>query len=174
MLQRRSLSSSSIGNAGEHLVIAQLLMRGFHAGLADRGNAAFDVFTRDGDHQCGLRVKTCTHGDARVTWSAKRNGEIFLEMGENDFVVIVRIPDFDIAQARYWVMPTREIDAILKATHKQWLSLAKRDGGARKDTALRGLYLKGAPSYNRGFEQAWGAYESAWDQLAGRKRQQSL
>src|SRR5690606_25357513 len=122
------LSSVSTGNAGEHLVIAQLLLRGFHAGLPDRGNPAFDVFTRHGNRQCGIRVKTCTHKDTRVTWSAKSDDEIFLELGENDYVALVQIPDFDVARARYWIIPTPVVSDTLKATHKQWLSIAKRDG----------------------------------------------
>ena len=35
--------SSTKGNAGEHLVMAELLARGFDAYWADRGNPAFDI-----------------------------------------------------------------------------------------------------------------------------------
>lgn len=36
--------SSAQGNVGEHLVMAELLHRGFDAYWADRGNPAFDIF----------------------------------------------------------------------------------------------------------------------------------
>ena len=35
--------SSSRGNAGEHLVMAELLMKNFDAYMADRGNPDFDI-----------------------------------------------------------------------------------------------------------------------------------
>jgi hypothetical protein len=159
-------SSVTTGNAGEHLVIAQLLLRGFHAGLADRGNPAFDIFTRHGNRQCGIRVKTSTHDQTRVTWSAKSDDELFLQMGENDYVALVLIPKMEIAHARFWIIPTPVVSETLKATHREWISIPKRDGSARKETKMRGLYLAGKPSYYRGYEQTWAPYEDAWAQLA--------
>lgn len=44
-------NTTNTGNAGEHLVMAELLSRGFHAFLADRANPAFDIAVyKDGRH----------------------------------------------------------------------------------------------------------------------------
>lgn len=87
------IQSSSIGNAGEYLVAAHLLMRRYHGGLADRGNRAFDLIIRKGNAFAGIRVKTSTHSATRFTWTCKKSGEVFLEIGERDFVVMVYLPD---------------------------------------------------------------------------------
>lgn len=92
MSENGLLQSGSIGNAGEYLVAAHLLMRGFHGGFADRGNRAFDLITRKGDSFAGLRVKTSTHPATRFTWTARKDGRVFLEMGKRDFVVMVYLP----------------------------------------------------------------------------------
>ena len=36
-------NSENIGSAGEHLIMAELLARGFHAFMADRSNPVFDI-----------------------------------------------------------------------------------------------------------------------------------
>ena len=64
------MSSVQIGNAGEHYVMACLLARGIHAGLADRGNPHFDILVRNrsGDFRA-VRVKTTR--SASFQWTAK-------------------------------------------------------------------------------------------------------
>ncbi len=39
-------NSTNTGNAGEYLVLAELLAHGHHADLAGRGNATFDIIIR--------------------------------------------------------------------------------------------------------------------------------
>lgn len=167
MSERELLQSGSIGNAGEYLVAAHLLMRGFHGGFADRGNRAFDLITRKGDAFAGVRVKTSTHPATRFTWTCKKSGEIFLEMGERDFVVMVYMPKKQIAQARFWIVPTRVVDKTLQDCHVGWINSERRDGAPHKDTALRGFTMSGDPkSYRAGFQEKWARYEGAWDQLS--------
>lgn len=166
MRTKEFLQSGSIGNAGEYLVAAHLLMRGFHGGFADRGNRAFDLITRKGNSFAGIRVKTSTHAATRFTWTARKDGHVFLEIGGRDFVVMVYMPKKQIAQARFWIMPTPLIDATLKDCHRQWLASNRRDGKPHKDTALRGFTMTGdASSYRAGFESKWRQYENAWDLL---------
>ena len=64
------MSSVQVGNAGEHYVMACLLARGIHAGLADRGNPHFDILVRNrsGDFRA-VRVKTTR--SASFQWTAK-------------------------------------------------------------------------------------------------------
>jgi hypothetical protein len=167
MSKLESVQSGSVGNAGEYLVAAHLLMRGFHGGFADRGNRAFDLITRKGDAFAGIRVKTSTHRATRFTWTCKKTGEVFLEIGKRDFVVMTYLPNKQIAHARFWIVPTPLVDQTLREVHVQWLASNRRDGAPHKDTALRGFTMTGDPaSYRAGFEQKWLKYENAWDQLA--------
>lgn len=138
MSENGLLQSGSIGNAGEYLVAAHLLMRGFHGGFADRGNRAFDLITRKGDSFAGLRVKTSTHPATRFTWTARKDGRVFLEMGKRDFVVMVYLPKKQIAAARFWIVPTpiRRSDASrlsrrLAGLHAARRQTAQRDGASR-------------------------------------------
>ena len=167
MDERELLQSGSVGNAGEYLVAAHLLMRGFHGGFADRGNRAFDLITRKGNAFAGIRVKTSTHPATRFTWTCKKTGEIFLEIGEHDFVIMVYLPKRQIASARFWIVPTPLVDQTLRDVHVGWLASARRDGGPHKDTALRGFTMNGDPaSYRAGFDEKWRRYENAWDTLS--------
>lgn len=44
------MSSVQVGNSGGHWVMAYLLARGCHVGLADRGHPQFDILVREGRH----------------------------------------------------------------------------------------------------------------------------
>lgn len=166
MSENGLLQSGSIGNAGEYLVAAHLLMRGFHGGFADRGNRAFDLITRKGDSFAGLRVKTSTHPATRFTWTARKDGRVFLEMGKRDFVVMVYLPKKQIAAARFWIVPTPIVDQTLRDCHDGWLASTRRDGEPHKETALRGFTMTGDPkSYRAGFQEKWKQYEDAWHLL---------
>ena len=76
--------SINVGNAGEHLIMAELLARGYHAFMADRGNPAFDAaaILPDG-RQVKIRVKTCST-NRTFQYNAKRDGTIFLDYDPSD------------------------------------------------------------------------------------------
>ncbi len=76
MQQKMSVNT---GNAGEHLVMAEPLARGYHAFMADWGNPSYDISVfKDGKYSL-LRVKTTTNGV--IQYSTKKDGKtIFLDM----------------------------------------------------------------------------------------------
>ena len=130
--------SNKTGNAGEHLVMAELLSLGWHAGLADRGNAAFDIIAHRGDETALIRVKTSN--TRTVQWSGKKSGEIFLEMktGNNskDLVAIV-VPKnasgpFRPREAEIYFVPTWVADKDIRRAAEEYFSRPKRDGTPRK------------------------------------------
>lgn len=161
--------SSSRGNAGEHLVMAELLMQGFDAYMADRGNPDFDV-------ACGwnstlrmtrLRVKTASDGNA--VWSAKKDGRIFAKMQPRDDLVVICDLTKGIRGADYYIVPTSIIERTLVENHNHYVSLPGRNGQPRKaDTNFRVLRFSGKhreanPSY--GYHEKFAEYCNNWDLL---------
>lgn len=158
--------TTAIGNAGEHLVMANLLEMGFQAFMADRGNTAFDISCVDGPRHTLLRVKTTTAD--MVKWTAKKNDSIFIDLRENnDFVALVDLR-LGIQGAQIYILPSGLVSNTLQELHPFYISHPRQDGGVRKDTKLRGVYLSGSPrptNRSYGFQDAWAKYLNGWEQL---------
>ena len=98
-----SRSSVHLGNAGEHLVMADLLGQGFQAFMADRGNPAFDISVVDGHRHSLIRVKTTS--SERVMWSRKPSGVTFLDLRmKGDYCCIVDMRK-GVARAEFYLVP---------------------------------------------------------------------
>ena len=65
-------NSKNTGNAGEYLVLAELLARGHHAAMAARDNLTFDVITWHAGRYSSVRVKTSS--DRTFQWTASGPG----------------------------------------------------------------------------------------------------
>jgi hypothetical protein len=160
--------STNKGNAGEHLVMAELLARDFDAYWADRGNPAFDIacFWNKTTRTTRLRVKTTSN--AAPVWTAKKTG-LFLEIQpKDDFVVICSIKG-GIRGADIYVVPTPVVADHLSRNHERYCSLPGRHGKARNaDTNIRVLRFFGEdrddnPSF--AYHQKFAEYRDAWDLL---------
>ena len=161
------MNSVNIGNAGEHLVVAELLARGHHAAMADRANPAFDVLAICNGKHAAIRVKTSTHNGTRFTWSAKRDGSVFSQLGQikSDFVAMVYMPDGP-RSATFYIVPTRVVNNALRRLHRAWLAIPRRDGKPHKDTNMRGFLLSGPTAKPwRGYATRWQRYHEAWNLL---------
>ncbi len=164
------MSTAKLGNSGEHLVMAELLSRGHHAAMCDRGNPAFDILSICGGKHSSLRVKT-SRSD-RANWSAKKDGTIFLELSrrpDNDFVVIVLMPEGP-RKAEFYIVPTAVVDRTLKVNHRKWLASPRLDGKPRRDFDARGFNFEGHPTFRgpgRGYAKKWSRYREAWHLLEG-------
>ena len=66
-----------IGNAGEYLVVGELLKRGVIAAPAPRNNPGFDVLATNGINSLNIRVKTKTEASGSWVWICKKDGTIF-------------------------------------------------------------------------------------------------
>lgn len=157
--------SVHLGNAGEHLVMADLLYSGFQAFMADRGNPAFDISVVDATKHSLLRVK-CTNTDS-VIWSRKKSGATFLDIRKNgDFCCIVDLRN-GISGAQIYLVPTIEVQRAIDKGRADWLSKTRRDGNPRKDSTGQRLWLDdviNGPAY-KGFRTKWKRYLGNWDQL---------
>ena len=160
----------SIGNAGEHLVMAELLYRGYQAFRADRGNPAFDIAVDVSGRTSLIRVKTTTADHGAAQWSAKSGGRVFLDKrDERDFVAIVDMRGGPRG-AVFYLVPTRVVKEHNARNHHVYLQHPRRDGrpGRRKDCAQRIIRFDGPerpdnPTFN--YADKWAKYREAWHQL---------
>jgi hypothetical protein len=159
-------SSVSIGNASEHLVMAHLLVQGFQAFMADRGNPAFDISVVDGNKHSLLRVKV-TRTDS-VIWSRKKSGLTFLDLRKKgDFCCIVDLRENDPSKAKFYIVPTAVVQNAIDNGRRYWMSFLKRDGSQRTDSPGQRLWLTGPINRHayEGFENKWKKYLNAWHLL---------
>ena len=161
--------SSSIGNVGEHLVMAELLYRGFDAYWADRGNPAFDISCHWNASGRATRLRVKTTSNHSAVWTVKKSGLIFLDkQAKDDFTVIVdlgrSLRDRDI-----YIIGTNELEGRLQTDHAFYVSHPKKDGSPRKaEQGMRCIRFHGT---EKPTDSAWGydtkfaAYREAWDCL---------
>jgi alanine-alpha-ketoisovalerate/valine-pyruvate aminotransferase len=161
--------SSAKGNVGEHLIMAELLHRGFDAYWADRGNPAFDIacFWNTTGRSTRLRVKT-THNHSAI-WTVKKSGAIFLDLqARDDFVVIADLGS-GLRERDVYVIPTEELFSDLQSDHAHYVSRPKRDGTPRKqEQGMRCIRFFGENSQDRlghGYHLKYASYREAWDSL---------
>jgi hypothetical protein len=155
--------SASKGNAGEHLVMAELLARGFDAYWADRGNPAFDIacFWNESGRATRLRVKTTSN--SAPCWTARKSG-LFLEMQtQNDFVVICDIKE-GVRGALVYIVPTCVVEGHLVRNHAKYCA----QPGRSEKASIRVLRFWGEhradnPSY--GYQDKFDDYCEAWSLL---------
>ena len=143
MAERRD--STALGNAGEHLVMAELLARGYQAFWADRGNTAFDISVVAGNKHSLIRVKTSA--STHLQWSVKSDGKIFPQMRKSgDYVAIVTFKNGSIRDADVYLVPTHIVDGEIRKYHAHWVAHAPADGvrreGSRAPRQIRRVRLE--------------------------------
>lgn len=94
MGQIKEGKGTTIGNAGEYLVVGELLKRGVITALAPRNNPGFDVLATNGTKSLNIRVKTKTEAANSWVWMCKKDGTLFTNLsGKLDFTVLVDLKD---------------------------------------------------------------------------------
>lgn len=158
---------------GELVVELGLLSRGWIVGNFNAttvNSAGWDLFACKGDRSVRIRVKAKRPGTVAFRWSAKSDGSVlagFSPDADDDYVAAV---SFETAgNPEIYLVPSRIVEAALTGNHVQWLSGAKRDGSARKDTSMRNLYLDDRHDLGpaHGFLERWSPYCSNWNALDG-------
>lgn len=120
-----------IGNAGEYLVVGELLRRGIIAAPAPRNNPGYDVLATNGVKSINIRVKTKTNAADSWVWMCKGDGTIFKHLVENmDITILVDLKD-DKESPDYFVVDTQDLNARLNEIHLYWLSHPGRNGKLR-------------------------------------------
>ena len=166
----------AIGAAGELIVQARLLIRGWTAGNVNTGgmmNApAIDLLAAKGSRTVRIAVKATGHNNANVQWSVPTNWTtLFKGDVRPDFVIFVWFTNpNDLDECRIFIVPADVVDNTLIEGHRQWHKFPRRDGSPRKRSKHTAITWTGNPNpatgvINRGMERQWAKYENAWDLL---------
>lgn len=164
----------AIGAAGELIVQARLLVRGWTAGNVNSGgmmNApAIDLLAAKGSQTIRVAVKTTGHGGQNAQWSVIQNWTTLFKGGARpDFVIFVWFTDRKAPDAcRIFVVPADVVDADVLECHRHWHKFPRRDGVPRKNSKHTGFSWTGSPTKGniaRGFAAKWAMYEEAWHLL---------
>ena len=161
--------SSSRGNVGEHLVMAELLYQGFDAYWADRGNPAFDIACHWNASRRATRLRVKTTSNHSAVWTVKKSGAIFLErQPTDDFTIIVDLGN-GLRDREIYVVDTGELEQRLDADHTFYVSHPKKDGSPRKaEQGMRCIRFFGEDKETArgwGYDKKFAAYREAWDLL---------
>ena len=158
-----------VGNAGEFLVVGELLRRDVIAALAPRNAPHFDVLATNGLMSTNIRVKT--KSSRADTWvcrvSAKEVVEhawkrtVFAGKTARDFVVLVDLPQ-QPSSPRYFIVPTRVLEQRLQKKFKAVLEAPPTPGRPRNPDNWERRFGVGG-----GDEEWLGKFKDRWDYIVG-------
>jgi hypothetical protein len=162
-------SSTTLGAAGEHYVMCQLLRRGLIAALAPAGVPNADIIVTDeiGDRLCAIQVKARVDKGADGGWHMKAKHESIVS--ETLFYAFVDFGKDLTSPPVSFIVPSATVAEVIRHSHQLWLSTPGQHGQQRKDGELRRFL----PDYDRvrlkfGRGPAWlDPYREAWALLAG-------
>lgn len=131
----KSLSSSLLGAAGEHLVLSRLLTRGVLASAAPPGFEAVDILVQplSSDGPRSVQVKA-TFSSEKIGWWLSEKHETITDPG-----LIYCFVTFSPTSQVVYVIPAPVVAQAIETDHRGWLSRSGAKGQARKDTPGRKL-----------------------------------
>jgi hypothetical protein len=144
----------AVGSAGEHIVQARLLVRGWTTGNVNTGgmmNApAVDLLAAKGSQNMRIAVKTTGHGGANAQWSVKEDWAtttLFKGDVRPDFVIFVWFNHREMLDAcRIFVVPADVVESALRESHEHWHRYMRRDGLPRKKSTHAAFTWTGKPT----------------------------
>jgi hypothetical protein len=167
------LSRQGVGAFGERAVEAELLRRGWipaNVNATVKNAADFDIYAVKTGHTVHLRVRSCAPDTRAFQFGGFDPGEQVKvgKFSDTDFTVLVSMSS-DRNRDQFYVFPSRVVRQEIALRKREYLSVAKRDGTARKDTGHWTLRLAkrkdGRQEAGYGLEDKWKAYSDAWDLL---------
>jgi hypothetical protein len=169
-------AAQAIGSAGELIVQARLLLRGWTTGNVNSGgmmNApAVDVLAAKGSKNVRIAVKTTGHDGRNAQWSVKPDWAtttMFKGDVRPDFVIFVWFNNREALDAcRIFVVPAEVVESAQREGNEHWHKHKRRDGLPRKRSAHTAFTWTGKPTagnIGRGFAEKWAKYEDAWQLL---------
>jgi len=121
------------GNAGEYLVVGELLRRDIIAAPAPRNTPGFDVLATNGMNALNIRVKTKTKASDSWVWICKKDRAIFMNLSDkSDFTVLVDLKGVETSP-EYYIIPTAKLNQKLKDIFEHWLKSPPRRGNKPHD-----------------------------------------
>ena len=144
--------NQTTGAAGEFLVAAELARRGWVPSITPRGVERTDILAQhaSNDRLIAVQVKTAS---PTYQFRLGAKNEAPSRTWADQWYVLVSLGALD-ERARFYVVPTNVVSALVYVGHRAWLAGTKRDGSARKDTSMRAIR-----------PEQIGAYRDAWELL---------
>lgn len=173
MRNLRRLSHQAVGAFGERAVEAELLRHGWipaNVNATVKNAADFDIYAVKDGHTLHLRVRACGPDSRAFQFGGFDPGEQVKvgKFSDTDFTVLVSMSG-NRNRDQFYVLPSRVVREEIALRQRHYLSVAKRDGTARKDTGHWTLRLakrrdgRQEPGY--GLEEKWKQYLEAWNLL---------
>ena len=166
----------AIGAAGELIVQARLLLRGWVVGNLNTGgmpNApAVDLVAAKGNQTIKISVKATGHQSDAVQWRRDHDAEsMFKGDVRPDFVIFVWFADpADLDACRIFVVPADVVDRDILGGMREVFARRRESGKTytvNDHMAIWWKSPKGVEHPTRGFAEKWACYENAWDILEG-------
>lgn len=167
-------SSQAIGAAGELIVQARLIVRGWLTGNVNSGgmmNApAVDLVAMKADKTIKVAVKATGHTSTAVQWTMKEEASSLYKGDVHpDFVIFVWFVDGNEPdRCRIFVVPARTVSNDVLKAHHYWHSRPTREGNQPKGADRPVIHWNGRDterSISNNFAEKWKAYEDAWKLL---------
>lgn len=160
-------NSTTLGAAGEHYVMCQLLRRGLIAALAPAGVPNSDIIVCDdiGQRLCAIQVKSRVAKGTDGGWHMKEKHERIVS--PTLFYAFVDFGTDLVSPPTSYIVPSRVVADVLQRAHHLWLMTPGKHGQQRKDGALRRFL----PDYDHvklpiGCGSGWiDRYRENWQQL---------
>ena len=151
-------TTSLLGAAGEHFVLAELLRRDLIAALAPQGAPNMDIVVTDidGRNLCGIQVKTRRNLGTDGGWHMRPKHEDLVS--DKLFYCFVDLGDKAMGDPEYFIIPSWVVAKAIKESHQAWLSNPGKNGHIRKDSTVRRLL----PDYSKSFAPHKCPYPSGW------------
>jgi len=158
-----------LGAAGEYYIVCELLRRGYIAALAPQGVPNTDLVVTDllGHRLCTIQVKSRRDKGADGGWHMKAKHEDIV--GKHLFYCFVDFGKTVDCNPIVYVVPSRVVADVLKASYIAWLSTPGAQGQQRNDTKMRRMrpdyestYRPNPTPYAKGWMDK---YLSAWQLL---------
>ena len=151
-----SLTHGLCGSAGEYYVAAELSHRGFLATVTTRNAESVDVLAARPNSGRALKLQVKSSQGSKVHWILRQKDEE--DRGVGYFYVFVSLHGPGV-RPDYFIVPGRVVAEIVKSGHAMWLTGTKKNGQARKDTAMRGFGAEAMP-----YKEAWHLLEQEANQ----------
>lgn len=161
------LLQAQVRSIGEHYVVARLTAHGFIVGLAPENTRAVDIIamSEDGKRNLQIQVKTRTEGrSADKGWMMSEKHETIAN--DSLYYIFVTMPEHwtDSDQPITFIIPSKKVSAIVKQSHKDWISTPGRTGQKRGVTNMR--RIKPVYSDSPSIPSDWmEEYRDKWDIL---------
>ena len=128
------LETTLVGVAGEYLVAGELTLRGLLASITMRNSRGIDIIVSSPEGKSSASIQVKTNSSGSTTWILNKKAEKY--KSDNHYYVFVALSELE-TRPSFHIVPSIVVAKYIRSTHKKWLSLPKRDGKPRQDSAIR-------------------------------------